>query len=78
MFKQQLEPGKLERTNQFVSLQTQKWNPPRSEHGSGAPPRNRCRRGGEKGPAEKYCWASGRYALEKKASLCYHRVHASA
>ena len=29
------------------------------------PPRS----GGGRGPAEKYCWASGWYALEKKASL---------
>ena len=26
-------------------------------------------------PAEKYCWASGRYALEKKAFLFYWLLH---
>ena len=34
------------------------------------PPRSGCRRGGGKGPAEKYCWASGRYALEKRLPCC--------
>ena len=45
---------------------------PRSEHRSRSPPppRSGCRRGGGRGPAEKYCWASGRYALEKKLPCC--------
>ena len=29
-------------------------------------PGSGCRRGGGRGPAEKYCWASGWYALEKR------------
>ena len=47
---------------------------PGSEHRSGPPPpRSGCRRGGGRGPAEKYCWASGRYALEKRLS-CYSEL----
>ena len=43
--------------------------PPRSGSGRGSPPpppqgKDQTR------PAEKYCWASGRYALEKRLS-CY-------
>ena len=39
------------------------------------PPRSGCRRGGGRGPAEKYCWESGQYVLEKRLSclmdLCW-------
>ena len=43
--------------------------PPGSEHRNG-PPRSGCRRGGGRGPTEKYCWASGWYALEKRLPCC--------
>ena len=35
------------------------------------PLRSGCRRGGGRGPAEKYCWASGQYALEKRLPCCF-------
>ena len=44
---------------------TWKRTPPPEVDTEEDPPRSGCRRGG-RGPAEKYCWASGRYALEKR------------
>ena len=52
-------------------------DPPRSGHGRGPPevdteedPPPPPRSGGGRGPVEKYCWASGWYALEKRLPCC--------
>ena len=47
-------------------VNTWKWTPLEVNMEVDPPPRSGCRRGGGRGPAEKYCWASGQFALEKR------------